>query len=339
MSEELPQSAQESREISTTETLDQLLGSGIVAFVSKDGEHLPVFEGRWESLPSNIGLFFERLDAYLENKELGTITTINIYFGKNSQRTELEGILPYGMILTRKILSDYGKLVVLNFSQYNIDGNLLKNFLDDSSDLFDQLVNFFPQCESGPKIELIQFLRPVVVDAFREGHLKEVVQQTTGSTHFQIEHELVGDLKQLPWGMGGACVWDLKTMCGSDEQTVPPLVTFILDQLDQFNLEFNRYMSVQERTEFLEQIIETAFEYLKTFVGTPFMWLEQIEKTVNAIQYTTKQEKRMLDFFRNELKRYVAKVTVPSIITIYTERLHEKKGLDSEFEHIDAFGT
>jgi len=339
MSEELPQPEQESREITTTETLDQLLGSGIVAFVSKDGEHLPVFEGRWESLPSSLGTFFEGLDAYLENKELGTITTINIFFGKKNQRTELEGTLPYGMILTRKSLSDLGTLVALNFTQYNIDGKLLKNLLDDSSDLFDQFLNFFPQCEIGPKIELIQFLRPVVVDAFREGHLKEIVQQTTGSVHYMIEQELIGDMNQLPWGMGGARFWNLKSMRGSDEQTVPPLVTFILDQLDQFNMEFNKYMSVQDRQEFLEQIIETAFEYLKTFVGTPFMWLEQVEKTVNAIQYTTNQEKRILDFFRNELKRYIAKVTVPSIITIYTEMLHEKKGLDTEFEHIDAFGA
>ncbi len=334
-----PGSESESREITTTEALDQLLGSGIVTFISKDGNSYPVYTGNWEKIPASLGNFFEELDFYLSEKEIGNITTINVFFGKKNQRIELEGLLPYGMILTRQPVPDVGKLIALNFTQYNIDENLLTGLMNDSGELLQQMMNFFPQCEKEPQIELIRFLAPVVVDAFREGHLKELVHETTGSKHFLRTHKILGTGKRLPLSMGGTKSWVFKTMHGSEDTTFHSLVSWILDQLTLFMDEFNKYMAQPDRTSILENLIETGFEGLETFAGTPIEWITQVEKAIKDFSLITPQEKRVRDFFQNEMKRYVAKVSVPSIIRVYLKMLHENKGIDKEFEYIDTFGA
>lgn len=334
-----PRTEGESREITTTEALDQLLGSGIVTFVLKDGNSYPVYTGNWETIPSGLGVFFEEIDSYLSTKGIGNITTINVYFGKKNQRIELESLLPYGMILTRHPVPDVGELIALNFTQYNIDENLLTGLMNDSSELLQQLMIFFPQCEKDPQIELIRFLAPVVVDAFREGHLKELVHETTGSAHFLRTHEILGTGKRLPLGMGGTKSWGFKTVYGSEDTTFHSLVSWILDQLTLFMDEFNKYIAQPDRTSILELLMETGFKGLETFEGTPIEWVTQVEEAIKDLTLTTPQEKRVRDFFRNEMKRYIAKVSVPSVIRVYLKTLHENKGIDKEFEYIDTFGA
>lgn len=333
-----PGSEGESREITTTETLDQLLESGIVTLISKNGNSYPVYTGNWEIIPSSLGNFFEELDCYLSTKDIGNITTINVYFGKKNQRIELEGLLPYGMILTRQPVPDIGELIALNFTQYNIDENLLTGLMNDSGELLQQMMSFFPQCEQEPRIELIRFLAPVIVDAFREGHLKKLVHETTGSEHFLRTHEVWGSGKRLPLSMGGTKSWVFKTVYGTEDTTLHSLVSWVLDQLALFMDEFNSYMAQPDRTSILERLIESGFEDLDTFTGTPIEWITQVEEAIKDFTFTEPQERRVRDFFRNEMKRYVAKVSIPSVIRVYMKMIHEKKGTDKEFEFIDTFG-